>query len=120
MRRPRRSETPLDGRAFAARTWPRLAALIRREPALLLAFGVGLAGHAAAETTNRVQQGLVSVEQVKFWTGNGDRIPICWDEVYGFANPEAAAAAQSFLLMGIRANWNQNAYTRAEFRSLVL
>jgi hypothetical protein len=157
---------------------------------LLLAFGVGLAAAppTSAETISRVQQGLVTTSQVKFWTANGKRIPMCWHQVYGFANAEAAAAAQSFvaltiqegwaaplglqvtwvdcptsgeqlhvrtllrsgddynngttgnfgmatltspsqrtktkdppgLLMGIRADWNQNAFTRAELRSLVL
>src|SRR6185503_14556089 len=87
---------------YAARS----AAHIRRRSALLLlAFNAGLAGPAAAETISSVQQGLVAVESTKFWTDNGKRIPMCWDKVYGFANPEAAAAAQSFVVRTIEEGW---------------
>ena len=82
------------------------AAQIHRRLALLfLVFGVGLAGQTFAETTGRAQQGLITLGQVKFWTGNGNRIPMCWDVIDGFADQQAAAAAQSFVVQTIEEGW---------------
>jgi hypothetical protein len=72
---------------------------------LLLALGVGLAGPAAPATPSKVQQGLVTAGQVKFWTANGKHIPMCWHELHGFATPQAAAAAQAFVAQTIEDGW---------------
>ena len=72
---------------------------------LLLALGVGLAGQHAAAQTGRVQQGLVSVGQVKFWTANAKHIPMCWHELHGFPTPQAAAEAQAFVAQTIEDGW---------------
>ena len=75
----------------------RFAAQIHRRSALLLlACGVGLAGQIYAETTGRVQQGLITLGQVKFWTGNGNRIPMCWDVIDGFADQRLANRDRQF------------------------
>ena len=75
--------------------------------AYLMALALQAAPAAAQENSRStsVTQPLVVSGDTKFWTRNGNVIPMCWHELLQFPSPQAASDAKAFVVRTIQDGW---------------